>query len=76
MGVASCRSIFLLSDVVLITCSSHLVSDFDSHLDSDQWSCVLWTSVLARDLAQPGAPPRAAGAPHPPCAPPLYLSLI
>jgi hypothetical protein len=37
----------------LIARPSHLVSDFDSQLDSDQWSCVLWDSVLARDPAQP-----------------------
>jgi hypothetical protein len=37
----------------LIARPSRLVSDFDSQLDSDQWSCVLWASVPARDLAQP-----------------------
>jgi hypothetical protein len=37
----------------LIARPSRLASDFDSQLDSDQWSHVLWTSVPARDPAQP-----------------------
>jgi hypothetical protein len=37
----------------LIARPTRLVSDFDSLLDSDQWSCTLWASVLARDPAQP-----------------------
>jgi hypothetical protein len=53
MGVESCRSIFLLCDVVLIARPARLVSDFDSQLDSDQWSCVSWASVPARDPDQP-----------------------
>jgi hypothetical protein len=54
---------------------SSLVSDFDSLLVSDQWSFVLWVFGPRRDPAQPG-PGRAPLAPHPPCAPPLSLSLI
>jgi hypothetical protein len=32
----------------LIARPPRLVSDFDSQLDFDQWSCVLWASVLAQ----------------------------
>jgi hypothetical protein len=38
----------------LIARLSRLISDFDSQLDFDQWSCVLWASVPARDPARPG----------------------
>jgi hypothetical protein len=55
----------------LITRSSRLVSDFDSELDSDQWSCALWASVPARDPACPG-PAR----PHTPMRARLSLPLI
>jgi hypothetical protein len=53
----------------LIACLSRQVSDFDSQLDSDQWSCVLWASVPAPDLAQPD--PTQSGAPRAPHIPPM-----
>jgi hypothetical protein len=37
----------------LIARPSRLVSDFDSQLDSDHWSCVLRASIPAHDPAQP-----------------------
>jgi hypothetical protein len=55
----------------LITCSSCLVSDFDSRLDSDQWLCVSWDfdprhGPAQPDLARPWRPTS-------PCAPPFSL---
>jgi hypothetical protein len=59
----------------LIARPSRLVSDFDSHLDSDQWLCVLWASVPARNPAPPGGLPRAPSAATPPMrVPPLPFS--
>jgi hypothetical protein len=56
----------------LIARPSRLISDFDSQIDSGQWSCVLWASAPARDPARPGpVRPCAPLAPHPT---PLYLS--
>jgi hypothetical protein len=72
MGVASCRSIFLLSDVVFNRASVSPCFRFDSQLDSDQSSCVLWASVPSRDPAQPDLDTgRAPLAPH---APSLSIS--
>jgi hypothetical protein len=74
------EAFFFCVMLCLITRPSRLISDFDSELDFDQWSCVLWASVPARDPAQPDptqpgpARPRVPLAPTPPCAPPLPLS--
>jgi hypothetical protein len=75
------EAFFFLSDVVLISRPSHLVSDFDSYLVSDQWSCVLWASIPTHDPAQPDptqpgpARPAHPRRPTPPYAPlPLSLS--
>jgi hypothetical protein len=59
----------------LIARPSRLVSDFDSQMDSGQWSCVLWASAPARDPAQPD-PARCARAPLAPHPPPPSISLI
>jgi hypothetical protein len=57
----------------LIACSTRLVLDFDSRLDSDQWLCVPWDFDPRRDPTQPDlarpAPGHAPLAPLPPHAP-------
>jgi hypothetical protein len=62
----------------LVARPSRLVLNFDSLLDSDQWSCVLWASVPTRDPTQPDPTqlgPARPLAPHTPMrAPSLSLS--
>jgi hypothetical protein len=83
MGVASCRSIFLLSDVVFNRASVSPRFRFRFAIGfRSVVVCVvgfrtgLRPSLARPDPARPGlARPRAPLAPHPPCVPPLKLSL-
>jgi hypothetical protein len=80
MGVASCRSIFLLLDVAFNRAFVSPHFGFRFAIGFRSVVVCVWASVPARDPAQPNparpsVPSRALGAPHP-HAPPLYLSLI
>jgi hypothetical protein len=69
MGVASCRSIFLLSDVVFNHAS--VSPRFGFRFAIGFRSVVVCVVGFRPNLGQPGP---ARGAPHPPCAPPPSLS--
>jgi hypothetical protein len=80
MGVASCRSIFLFSDVVFNRASVSPRFGFRFAFGfRSVVVCVLWASVPARDPTRPsparlGVPPARPWRPTPPCAPSLSLS--